>query len=95
MMRWTEWGSRNQRAKAAPQPKSSPRRYSRRIKDVGRLTRLAETRDRDRGRPAADLDALAERLAATAGLPLDVAQARVERLAISARTRVDDGAAEA
>jgi hypothetical protein len=59
-----------------------------RVTDVGRIMRLSETR-RDRRRPAADavyLDALAERLSADARLPLAQARARVQAVAVTART---------
>jgi hypothetical protein len=76
---FTAWGRRSRR---------SPHRYGNRVDHVRKLPV-----DR-RGPPAdgADLDALALRLSAATGLPPAVARARVERLAISAQARVDDGA---
>jgi hypothetical protein len=65
-----------------------------RVTDVGRIMRLSEAL-RDRRRPPADsvyLDGLAARVAAAYGLPRDVAKRRVQQVAVSARTRVDDGA---
>ena len=61
------------------------------ISDVGRMMRHAEARARREGRRvAADpayLDQLAHHLADAAHLPLDMAKARVQQIAVSARVR--------